>query len=150
MIIHSRFMLDLRGLYFADSGGDEEGEPPSHWSGINFRGVSSAVVGNLGATLDLPAGSGLYPEVEAAHATPQDSVFREIEAEWADEVPEYCDDPFTTGMKSVQRSDVVQAASPSSTIQVSQGLETLSDIEISASDTDGPQIESAAEELCSV
>ncbi|OJT08370.1 hypothetical protein TRAPUB_709 [Trametes pubescens] len=136
-------MLDLRGLYFADSGGDEEGEPPSHWSGINFRGVSSAVVGNLGATLDLPAGSDLYPEDEAAHMTPHDSMLREIEAEWADEVPEYCDDPFTTGMKSVQRSDVVQAAAPGSTIQVSQGLEALTDIEIYPSDTNGSQIESA-------
>lgn len=111
MIIHSRFMLDLRGIYFADSG-DEESELPSHWSGINFRGVSSIVVGNLGATLDTTPGSA--PNPQDSSAAPQDSTDGECESEWEDEVPKYCDDPFTTGMKDSGSSNVAQGATQDS------------------------------------
>ncbi|EIW54159.1 uncharacterized protein TRAVEDRAFT_51880 [Trametes versicolor FP-101664 SS1] len=102
VIAHSRFMLSLRGLYFAD-GGAGESELTPHWSGINFHGISSRIVGNLGATLDLSPGSGLG----AVHGVSpgamwQDASDREFESGWADEVPEYCDDPFSAGLMNLR------------------------------------------------
>ncbi|OJT08372.1 hypothetical protein TRAPUB_711 [Trametes pubescens] len=139
VIVHSRFMLGLRGLYFAE-GGTAEGEPASRWSGINFRGISSTVVGNLGATLDLaPAHSGHSPRDSS-----QDAMDREIESEWADEVPQYCDDPFTTGMKE---PDVGQEATQDSeTIQVSLG----SSSHVNSSNTGCSQTELLDGERCPV
>lgn len=120
MIIHSRFILDLRGLYFADSGGEEESEPPSHWSSIKFRGISSVVIGNLGATIDLAPGSALSPR--NSPLTPQDPMNSECDTEWEDEAPKYCDDPFTTGMKYTESSHVAQRATrDSETTEVSTG-----------------------------
>lgn len=98
-------MLDLRGIYFVDSG-EEESEIPSHWSGINFRGVSSAVVGNLGATLDTTPGSA--PSPQDTSAALQDSTDPKCDSDWEDESPKYCDDPFTTGMKYTESSNVAQ------------------------------------------
>ncbi|KAL1937856.1 hypothetical protein VTO73DRAFT_12749 [Trametes versicolor] len=118
VIIHSRFMLDLRGIYFADSG-NEESELPSHWSGINFRGVSSIVVGNLGATLDTTPGSA--PNPQDSSAAPQDSTDGECESEWEDETPKYCNDPFATGMKDSGSSNVAQGATQDSE---TAGIET--------------------------
>ncbi|OJT12095.1 hypothetical protein TRAPUB_11358 [Trametes pubescens] len=91
-------MLTLRGLYFADCGAGESELTP-HWSGISFHKISSLVVGNLGASLDPSPGSGFGAVHETAPgAMRQDASDRELESEWADEVPECCDDPFTTGV----------------------------------------------------
>lgn len=125
VIVHSRFMLGLRGLYFAD-GDRVESDSTSYWSNINFHGISANIVGNLGATLDLPVGSGFYPEDEAAPAMTQGPANCErggkCEAEWTDEVPQYCEDPFTTGMNSIQKCDVVQTTLHGSAIQVSRRM----------------------------
>lgn len=119
VIIHSRFMLDLRGLYFAD-GGEAESELPSHWSGINFRGVSSVVIGNLAATLDLAPGSALSPP--SSPPTPQDPMDCECDSEWEDEAPRFCDNPFTAGMRDTESSNVAQGATQDSeTTEVSLG-----------------------------
>ncbi|KAL1945434.1 hypothetical protein VTO73DRAFT_2285 [Trametes versicolor] len=102
VIAHSRFMLSLRGLYFAD-GGAGESELTPHWSGINFHGISSRIVGNLGATLDLSPGLGLGAGHEVSPgAMWQDASDREFESGWADEVPEYCDDPFSAGLMNLR------------------------------------------------
>lgn len=114
-------MLGLRGLYFADSGAGESELAP-HWSGINFQAISSRIVGNLGATLDLSPGSGLGAGYEAAPgAMWQDASDREFELEWTDEVPEYCHDPFTTGLMSLKAgmTDAVESMAQERTVQVS-------------------------------
>lgn len=113
-------MLSLRGLYFAD-GGAGESEFTPHFSGINFHGISSRIVGNLGATLDLSPGSGLGTAHEVSPgAMWQDASDREFESEWADEVPEYCDDPFSAGLMNVRvgMSDVVERVAQEITVRV--------------------------------
>lgn len=122
VIVHSRFILDLRGLYFADSGNTEQSQPPSHWSGINFRGISSRVVGNLGATLDLSPGSEDRGPRDAALTTAQHSADRQLESDWEDEVAEYCDDPFTTGMKDTGSSEVAAEARRDSEMELQVSL----------------------------
>lgn len=121
VIAHSRFMLSLRGLYFAD-GGAGESELTPHWSGINFHGISSRIVGNLGATLDLSPGSGLG----AVHGVSpgamwQDASDREFESGWADEVPEYWDDPFSAGLMNLRvgMPNVVERVAQERTTKVS-------------------------------
>ncbi|EIW54212.1 uncharacterized protein TRAVEDRAFT_51929 [Trametes versicolor FP-101664 SS1] len=101
VIVHSRFMIGLRGLYFADRGAAES-EPTAHWSSINFHSVSASVVGNLGATLDLATVSD--DRQRNSLTTPQDAVNGHIDSgsDWEDEAPEYCNDPFTTGMKDTE------------------------------------------------
>ncbi|KAL1937855.1 hypothetical protein VTO73DRAFT_12748 [Trametes versicolor] len=104
VIVHSRFMIGLRGLYFADRGAAES-EPTAHWSSINFHSVSASLVGNLGATLDLATVSD--DRQWASLTTPQDAMDGHIDSgsDWEDEAPEYCNDPFTTGMKDTERCE---------------------------------------------
>ncbi|KAI0827779.1 hypothetical protein BC628DRAFT_1418373 [Trametes gibbosa] len=99
-IASSRFMLCLRGLYFAS--GAEDGQTSLRWSDIRFgRGFSSALVGNLGATIDIVS-MGAYLSAGDETAPPAPSG---CDDEWAEEVPQYFDDPFTMGMKHSDRTD---------------------------------------------
>ncbi|KAI0827780.1 hypothetical protein BC628DRAFT_1338288 [Trametes gibbosa] len=100
-----RFMLHLRGLYFAGGGTGGEGRSTLRWSDVNFKGLSSTLVGNLGATLDISR------DVRS-HSPDDEDVSLEwlgsgFDDEWADEVPHYSSDPFTTGMKHPDRADAL-------------------------------------------
>ncbi|KAI0327900.1 hypothetical protein GY45DRAFT_1256064, partial [Cubamyces sp. BRFM 1775] len=129
----SRLILNLRGIYFAESEGSE-GETSLHLSDVRFRGLSTAnIVGNLGATLMLsthsaelasaPSGGRRSISHSRSHA---ESVLPERDGEgemvdthvaWdiEDEIPEYCDDPFTFGMReAVARDTIAQPTQPSS------------------------------------
>lgn len=85
-------MLDLRGLYFAESEA-EQGQSTLHWTDVRFKGFSSALVGNLGATLDISTSAAMIPGDEdfapVCHGPD----------EWEDEVPHYSNGPFKTGLK---------------------------------------------------
>ncbi|KAI0325849.1 hypothetical protein GY45DRAFT_177285 [Cubamyces sp. BRFM 1775] len=60
IIVVSRFILNLRGLYFSDRPGCDS-QVSLHLSDMRFPGISAAdVVGNLGATLMLPMQSHEY------------------------------------------------------------------------------------------
>ncbi|KAI0365086.1 hypothetical protein BV20DRAFT_954980 [Pilatotrama ljubarskyi] len=99
VIFHSRFMLDLRGLYFAESG-DRDTTTSLHFSDVKFQGFTSDVVGNFGATLSttlgLPmrSGTGDTP----SPATSSEAFDRESRDDWDDDLCEYCVDPFKTGL----------------------------------------------------
>ncbi|KAI0645033.1 hypothetical protein C8Q79DRAFT_1011145 [Trametes meyenii] len=107
VIFLSRFMLNLRGLYFANDRGEPGAQStlPAHWSDIKFQELSARVVGNLGATLDT---AGVLPGEDStmtgtATMTDSEAGAREWVCydDWedADDVPELVFDPFGAGMK---------------------------------------------------
>ncbi|KAI9059899.1 hypothetical protein FKP32DRAFT_1579041 [Trametes sanguinea] len=101
VIFLSRFMLDLRGLYFAERGGPED-QTSLHLSDVKFQGFASGMVGNFGATLnttlavDVP---GLDSPSTEGSDTASYSEMR-FHWEWDDDEQEYCNDPFVAGMKA--------------------------------------------------
>ncbi|KAI8971010.1 hypothetical protein BD414DRAFT_501370 [Trametes punicea] len=102
VIFLSRFMLDLRGLYFADRA-DRDAETSLHLSDVNFHGVTSNIVGNLGATLTntltLPAPS----DTSASNSDSSSYTGVRYRCEWDDDdsdLLEYCNDPFAVGLKA--------------------------------------------------
>ncbi|KAI0669471.1 hypothetical protein C8Q78DRAFT_977408 [Trametes maxima] len=107
VIFLSRFMLNLRGLYFANNGADREpgaqSTLPAHWSDIKFQELSARVVGNLGATLDT---TGVLPGESSTSMTTTTTDSEVGAQEWAyydewedaDDVPELVLDPFKAGM----------------------------------------------------
>ncbi|KAI0645031.1 hypothetical protein C8Q79DRAFT_912048 [Trametes meyenii] len=126
VIFLSRFMLDLRGLYFSES---EKRDPEITtttllWSDIRFQHVSVDVVGNMGATLtttlapSVPSTSA--PDPDELEKAPPVSVLDPFVVgdpyEWDDEPPEYCEDPFMAGM--------VTSEKPPPRIEVSEAGET--------------------------
>ncbi|KAI0629624.1 hypothetical protein C8Q77DRAFT_1065096 [Trametes polyzona] len=92
VIAHYRFMLSLRGLYFADTGGNGDNTSTVHLSDVRFAGISSTLLGNLGATLELPA----EKDVRARNGAHREHGAAETEIE--DEVPEFYNDPFRAGL----------------------------------------------------
>ncbi|KAI0653336.1 hypothetical protein C8Q70DRAFT_641495 [Cubamyces menziesii] len=119
----ARLILNLRGVYFADSTGGE-GETSLHLSSMRFRGLSSAnIVGNLGATLMLPSNSAELTGIPFDARRPSDNARSrsgpaqpdemsaseavDINDAWdlEDETPEYCDDPFLRGMREAVTAD---------------------------------------------
>ncbi|KAI0327895.1 hypothetical protein GY45DRAFT_1256050 [Cubamyces sp. BRFM 1775] len=132
VIFLSRFMLDLRGLYFADRAGCE-GESSLHWSDVQFHGFTAAnVVGNFGATLSTTLTLSVHSDVSEYEPTDarggrSDSVLGEGEGEeagerrygydmWelADDLAEYSSDPFALGMRTAATSSMVKLEKPSS------------------------------------
>ncbi|KAI0774927.1 hypothetical protein BD413DRAFT_611911 [Trametes elegans] len=127
VIFLSRFMLDLRGLYFAgarDPAADGDAQTTLRWSDVRFQGFSrfsSAAVGNLGATLGThsqpkpaspgaPGGAGGGARDERDSSDSEYTQAGEYVCEDEDEDEEgggdgdgasvqYCDDPFRVGMK---------------------------------------------------
>ena len=87
-IFLSRFLLDLRELYFTDSQDTDGGAPTTASRGGIFpssiRFTSSNIVGNLGATnrttFNCPYTNGVGPEW------------------YEDETPQYVSNPFEVGM----------------------------------------------------
>ncbi|OSC97583.1 hypothetical protein PYCCODRAFT_1471755 [Trametes coccinea BRFM310] len=101
VIFLSRFMLDLRGLYFADRG-DTENETSLHLSDVKFQGITSGVVGNFGATLDTTLAFDV-PGPDSPLTEDSDTAsYQEVRFhwEWDDDEPAYCNDPFVAGMKA--------------------------------------------------
>ncbi|KAI0653342.1 hypothetical protein C8Q70DRAFT_927948 [Cubamyces menziesii] len=133
VIFLSRFMLDLRGLYFADRARCDA-ESSLHWSDVQFHGFTAAnVVGNMGATLSTTLTLSMHSDVseyEPSHAGDGRSgpAFSEGEDEgagerrnryemWelADDLPEYSSDPFALGMRTAAAADsMVKVEKPSS------------------------------------
>ncbi|KAI0629548.1 hypothetical protein C8Q77DRAFT_1140885 [Trametes polyzona] len=81
-------MLDLRGLYVSDRGSRGEGNSTLHLSEVRFAGLSSTLLGNLGATLQ-------YPSTGDIHSTSEEDL--------GDEAPHFCNDPFRTGLLDCAR-----------------------------------------------
>ncbi|KAI0629547.1 hypothetical protein C8Q77DRAFT_1220240 [Trametes polyzona] len=124
VIFLSRFMLDLRGLYFASRHG-REAETTFHISDLHFAGhVSSTIVGNLGATLsaadpapshnfnsskgsETAVGTGngeaspVTPSSAASETDVRDRDRGRYAWEWDEDEDdeEFCDDPFGVGMR---------------------------------------------------
>ncbi|KAI0669423.1 hypothetical protein C8Q78DRAFT_977588, partial [Trametes maxima] len=110
VIFLSRFMLNLRGLYFTDKDATET-RSTLRWSDVlTLRGLSSHVVGNLGATLSVRDEEALGRRGGRGHRSGgadgeeeggrydewiEDEVDEEAEAE---EVPAFVADPFHVGM----------------------------------------------------
>ncbi|KAI0752826.1 hypothetical protein C8Q80DRAFT_1118138 [Daedaleopsis nitida] len=116
VIFLSRFMLDLRGLYFADRSDTQQGEGSFSLPGFSdIRFTTSIIVGNLGAPLSNANGSstadthsissptrGPRDVEDSAGSTGEGAVPEEEKfgAEWyEDEKPEYSWDPFKEGMR---------------------------------------------------
>ncbi|KAH9849067.1 hypothetical protein C2E23DRAFT_906155 [Lenzites betulinus] len=110
VILCSRFILNLRGVYFATDGCEGDALTTLHLSDVRFGGITSTIVGNLGATLTttfaqpvpapLPAAAHSEGGDSPASATgaddPLDRAY-EWDAAWREDVPEYCTDPFRSG-----------------------------------------------------
>ncbi|KAH9851145.1 hypothetical protein C2E23DRAFT_733545, partial [Lenzites betulinus] len=111
VILFSRFILDLRGIYFATEE-RREGDALTtlHLSDVKFEGFTSTIVGNFGATLTttfaqpvpvpMPAAAHSEGGDSPASATgTDDSLDRayEWDAAWREDLPEYCTDPFRSG-----------------------------------------------------
>ncbi|KAI1790333.1 hypothetical protein LXA43DRAFT_1095479 [Ganoderma leucocontextum] len=92
-IVHSRFILKLRGLYFSDS--------DSHLPSVSVRGLSqgrigftaSNVIGNLGASVAIPR----VEMEEPLRCGMGSSAAIDADAD-ADEAPLFSKDPFRHGM----------------------------------------------------
>ncbi|KAI0664438.1 hypothetical protein C8Q70DRAFT_930394 [Cubamyces menziesii] len=104
-IIISRFMLDLRTLYFSDDPDEPESirlSTTGPFPARSSRSFMSSVVGNLGTTLRMRHNP---PDSEDGDFdTATDSSFdrtgydgADIADNWDDEPPRFCDDPFTAG-----------------------------------------------------
>ncbi|KAI0645061.1 hypothetical protein C8Q79DRAFT_912324, partial [Trametes meyenii] len=113
VILLSRFILDLRGLYF--TGGDEHRETTTtalHLSDVKFeiKGLTSNVVGNFGAPLStvldvqLPSVSDATP----SPVSPSETYDTKYNYEWDDEMPKYCDDPFRKGLENLGRPPALE------------------------------------------
>ncbi|KAI0351958.1 hypothetical protein OH77DRAFT_1498209 [Trametes cingulata] len=100
VICLSRFMLDLRGLYF-DSG-DRDATTSLHLSDVKFQGFSSGVVGNFGATLTTALTLSIHTGSDdpVTPGTSSDALDHHYDWEDDDDLPEYCRDPFKAGLKS--------------------------------------------------
>ena len=115
VIFLSRFMLDLRGIHFADrhppgmpgaaeSDTFNSGPAKSSMSDIRFD-VTSRIVGNLGATLSYPdfsprtSISSTRASMNQGHDAEIEEVERDQPGEWyGDEKPVYAEDPFKAGL----------------------------------------------------
>ncbi|KAI0669521.1 hypothetical protein C8Q78DRAFT_1080235 [Trametes maxima] len=114
VIFLSRFILDLRGLYFTGSGEHEETTSTAlHMSDVKFnvKGLSSQVVGNFGASLNtvldvqLPSDSGA---TTPSPVSPTEGYGDAYNYEWEDEALAYCEDPFSAGMKNPERPPALE------------------------------------------
>ncbi len=90
VILLSRFMLGLRGLYFSDDDSHKSGLPSSHHASSPSPSSTrtsrlSRLIGNLGATVDVCSDGEGRQEGNAP--------------EYEDEVPEFVEHPFIAGMK---------------------------------------------------
>lgn len=107
VICFSRFMLDLRGIYFAGRDG-READTTLHLSDVKFEGFTSTMIGNLGSTthgeqVEIPG-----PEpTEDSNSSPgpesADALERRYVWEWHDEEVELSDDPFRAGFQSLEK-----------------------------------------------
>ncbi|OJT12094.1 hypothetical protein TRAPUB_11357 [Trametes pubescens] len=103
VIFLSRFMLDLRGIHFATRDGCDP-DTTLHLSDVEFEGITSKIIGNLGSTtfstqIEIPMpehteDEGMSPSGSA------DSLERRYAWEWRDEEIEYSDDPFKAGFQN--------------------------------------------------
>ncbi|KAI0365082.1 hypothetical protein BV20DRAFT_955068 [Pilatotrama ljubarskyi] len=102
VIFLSRFMLDLRGLYFAESG-DKDATTSLHLSDVKFQGFTSDVVGNFGATLNTTLDLSMHSSTDdtASPATSSDALDRDYH--WDDDLPEYCVNPFKAGLNDPEK-----------------------------------------------
>ncbi|RPD57834.1 hypothetical protein L226DRAFT_540198 [Lentinus tigrinus ALCF2SS1-7] len=113
VIFLSRFMLDLRGLYFSEhvnaEGNATDTTTRSGHVLSDIRFTTSNVVGNLGATLsttltysDFSATSSVvssHPESGGGEKQKQGQGQGQVCPDWyEDEVPKYADHPFEEGM----------------------------------------------------
>ncbi|KAH9889273.1 hypothetical protein C8Q73DRAFT_654019 [Cubamyces lactineus] len=153
VIFLSRFMLDLRGLYFADRAG-REAETSLHWSDVQFHGFTAAnVVGNLGATLSTTLTLSIHSDVSEyepsdARGGRSDPVLGEGAGErrneydlWelADDLPEYSSDPFALGMRTADAAGSMVRLEKPSSLSTGDFIE-VADLEkqpVSAADTYG-------------
>ncbi|KAI0827781.1 hypothetical protein BC628DRAFT_1502229 [Trametes gibbosa] len=127
VIFFSRFILDLRGLYFAtDDQRAGEADTTLHLSDVKFEGFTSTIVGNFGATLNTTAapvpipvsvpaagpgaalGTGEGTDSPASATGSDDSIDRayacQWDAAWREDLPEYSDDPFRSGFSLASSS----------------------------------------------
>ncbi|KAI0332781.1 hypothetical protein GY45DRAFT_1335420 [Cubamyces sp. BRFM 1775] len=111
-IMISRFMLDLRTLYFSDARSESDTTQQSTvrlFPPTGSRSFTSNIVGNLGAT--LRKGSHQLPgwddgELDDALDTSAGLSGGTGSADgWDDELPRFCDDPFATGMQPEEGRD---------------------------------------------
>ncbi|TFK90250.1 hypothetical protein K466DRAFT_597097 [Polyporus arcularius HHB13444] len=102
VIFLSHFMLDLRGLYFADHATDtttRSGRMPS-----DLRFTTSNIVGNLGATLSTTLTHSDFPTTYPVTSHPEEDTRASEEAglglleRYKEEVPRYTSHPFEEGM----------------------------------------------------
>ncbi|RDX48635.1 hypothetical protein OH76DRAFT_1556930 [Lentinus brumalis] len=110
VIFLSRFMLDLRGIYFAEHITDDGNATGTATrsvrmpSGSDIRFTTSNIVGNLGATLSTTLTHSDFPTTYPASSHPEGDTRASEEAglglpEWyMDEVPRYTSHPFEEGM----------------------------------------------------
>ncbi|CDO76736.1 hypothetical protein BN946_scf184813.g6 [Trametes cinnabarina] len=101
VIFLSRFMLDLRGLYFAERGGSED-DTSLHMSDVKFQGFASGIVGNLGATLTTTLATDELHSPSTGCGRSETGSCPEVryQWEWDDDMEAYCNDPFVAGMKT--------------------------------------------------
>ncbi|KAI0629550.1 hypothetical protein C8Q77DRAFT_1161150 [Trametes polyzona] len=99
VILHSRFMLDLRGLYFAT---DDRRQNRSARSEKKATDFSASVIGNLGATVmsHSSGGSGPLREMEEGTSGANSSPFVDAHEPGEEDAPEYSENPFFVGMTS--------------------------------------------------
>lgn len=113
VICFSRFMLDLRGIYFAGRDG-READTTLHLSDVKFEGFTSTMIGNLGSTTHAEQVEIPGPELmEASDVSPgpesADALERRHVWEWHDEEVELSDDPFRAGFQSPEKCPAFSA-----------------------------------------
>ncbi|KAI0327894.1 hypothetical protein GY45DRAFT_1372762 [Cubamyces sp. BRFM 1775] len=125
----SRFVLNLRALYFADDGGSE-GEMSLHSPDMRFRGIKTAnIVGNLGATLMLPTHAAEYEadpfDLPRSLTDPHPEVGLERDTENENEGQDalrYSNDPFTLGiLEALSAGPMVERNKPSDSLLAPKG-----------------------------
>lgn len=103
-------MLSLRGIYFTGRQG-RDADTTLHLSDVKFEGITSTVLGNLGATLtttlsiSVPPHSPRSSDMEPSPAGSSDTLEGEgaYAWEWCDEQVEYSDDPFRAGLTQPEK-----------------------------------------------
>ncbi|KAL1937879.1 hypothetical protein VTO73DRAFT_12772 [Trametes versicolor] len=125
VICFSRFMLDLRGVYFAGCDG-REGDTTLHLSDVNFEGITSTIIGNLGTTtfstqIQIPTPEHTH-EDKLSPSGPVHSLEQRYAWEWRDEEVELSDNPFRTGFQSPEKPPVF-VVSETGEAEMADGME---------------------------
>ncbi|KAI0351956.1 hypothetical protein OH77DRAFT_1523650 [Trametes cingulata] len=117
VIFLSRFLLNLRGLYFAD----QHGTTSLRLSDVEFRSFSAGIVGNLGATLRTTSSVSMNIGAHdpTVPATSSGGLDRDHDHDTDDEVSASCLDPFKAGLTETNAPPVL----------VMEGVETQPVIE---------------------